>query len=333
MDDFVTANLNESRNEWCARLVSIFSPLVIEGVKSIFDESWKLCVENDEVNKYLMTFQELLTRIPKWNNEIISQEKKRIIERSGCNYLEDLITCVHIIQLKVLTCIRVGNKQKKIDISIPKLDDFIHKVYIHCARKIYSNVYLFEKNINPLQIQKNHRELELIVQECLMISIRDSIPTEDIIRAYMDESVEEEEQVIIEDIPTKQEHSDNGLTNESIVLPAKESEPEPEPEKNEPEPERNEPHIEMGIRDLDDEKVVTKLSFNDMDTVLDTDNNISNIEAPKNIERLEEISTSRALERRMEEDTEFDDDEALNISDEVINLNDFEDVSSIVKVN
>ena len=331
MDDFVTANLNESRNEWCARLVSIFSPLVIEGVKSIFDESWKLCVENDEVNKYLMTFQELLTRIPKWNNEIISHEKKRIIERSGCNYLEDLITCVHIIQLKVLTCIRVGNKQKKIDISIPKLDDFIHKVYIHCARKIYSNVYLFEKNINPLQIQKNHRELELIVQECLMISIRDSIPTEDIIRAYMDESVEEEEQVIIEDIPTKQEHSDNGLTNESIALQAKES--ESEPEMNEPEPERNEPHIEMGIKDLDDERVITKLSFNDMDTVLDTDNNISNIEAPKNIERLEEISTSRALERRMEEDNEFDDDESLNISDEVINLNDFEDVSSVVKVN
>ena len=338
MDDFVTANLNESRNEWCARLVSIFSPLVIEGVKSIFDESWKLCVENDEVNKYLMTFQELLTRIPKWNNEIISHEKKRIIERSGCNYLEDLITCVHIIQLKVLTCIRVGNKQKKIDISIPKLDDFIHKVYIHCARKIYSNVYLFEKNINPLQIQKNHRELELIVQECLMMSIRDTIPTEDIIRAYMDEGVEEEEQVIIEDIPTKSEHSDSGVVNDSIVLPSKEHEPEPQPQPEMKEPDETYkkeevPPIELGIRDLDDEKVVTKLSFNDMDTVLDTDNNISNIDAPKSIERLEEISVSRALERRMEEENDFDDDEALNISDEVINLNDFEDVSSIVKVN
>ena len=330
MDDFVTANLHESRNEWCARLVSIFSPLVIEGFKSIFDESWKLCVENDEVNKYLMTFQELLTRIPKWNNEIISNEKKRIIDRSGCNYLEDLITCVHIIQLKVLTCVRVGNKQKKIDISIPKLDDFIHKVYIHCARKIYSNVYLFEKNINPLQIQKNHRELELIVQECLMISIRDSIPTEDIIRAYMDESVEEEEQVIIEDIPTKQETPVPTPIDEPIIS-------EPETEKNEPvvensEEKKEEPPVELGIRDLDDEKVVTKLSFNDMDSVLDTDNNVSSIEAPKTIERLEEISTSRALERRMEQEEE-DDDEALKISDEIINLNDFEDVSSVVKVN
>lgn len=330
MDDFVTANLHESRNEWCARLVSIFSPLVIEGFKSIFDESWKLCVENDEVNKYLMTFQELLTRIPKWNNEIISNEKKRIIDRSGCNYLEDLITCVHIIQLKLLTCVRVGNKQKKIDISIPKLDDFIHKVYIHCARKIYSNVYLFEKNINPLQIQKNHRELELIVQECLMISIRDSIPTEDIIRAYMDESVEEEEQVIIEDIPTKQETPAPTPIDESIVS-------EPETENKEPvvdnsEEKKEEPSVELGIRDLDDEKVVTTLSFNDMDSVLDTDNNVSSIEAPKTIERLEEISTSRALERRMEQEEE-DDDEALKISDEIINLNDFEDVSSVIKVN
>ena len=117
MDDFVISNLHESRNEWCSRLVSILSPLVVEGFKSIFNESWKMCIDNDELNKYLMTFQELLKSIPKWNNEIIGEERKRIIERSGCNYLEDLITCVHIIQLKVLTCIRVGNKQKKIDIS------------------------------------------------------------------------------------------------------------------------------------------------------------------------------------------------------------------------
>ena len=34
--------------------------------------------------------------------------------------LEDLVTCVHIIQLKILTAMRVGQKQKKIDINIPK---------------------------------------------------------------------------------------------------------------------------------------------------------------------------------------------------------------------
>ena len=119
MDDFVISNLHEARNEWCTRLVSILTPLVEQGLRSIFDEAWNMCVNTDEMNKYLMTFQNLISRIPKWNSVIIEDERKRIIERSGCNYLEDLITCVHIIQLKVLTCIRVGNKQKKIDISIP----------------------------------------------------------------------------------------------------------------------------------------------------------------------------------------------------------------------
>ena len=147
-----------------------------------------------------MTFKSLLSRVDKWNSVIIEEERKRIIERSGCNYLEDLITCVHIIQLKVLTCIRVGNKQKKIDLSIPKLDHFIHKVYINAARKIYKNVYLFEKNITSLQMQKNNRELEQIVQDAILVSIRESIPTEAIIRAYMDESVEHEEEVIIENL-------------------------------------------------------------------------------------------------------------------------------------
>ena len=315
MDDFVISNLQESRNEWCTRLVSIMSPLVIEGFRSIFKESWKMCVENDELNKYLMTYQELLVRVPKWNNDIISQERKRIIERSGCNYLEDLITCVHIIQLKVLTCIRVGNKQKQIDISIPKLDDFIHKVYVNCARKIYQNVYLFENNINSLQQQKNHRELELIVQEGIMIAIRESIPTESIIRAYMDEAVEQEDEVIIEDIgQAPMDPSLNPVIN---------------PETSETsENKDNEEKPELGIKNMDDEKVVTALSFNDRDTVLDETDQINQIEAPKSIERLEEISASRALERKLEQAEDSDDEsDILSISNEDIHLTDFEDLS------
>jgi hypothetical protein len=311
MDDFVLSNLNESRNEWCSRLVSIFTPLVVEGFKSIFNESWKLCVENDETNKYLMTFQNLLTRIPKWNNTIIEDERRRIIERSGCNYLEDLITCVHLIQLKVLTCIRVGNKQKKIDISIPKLDTFIHKVYINAARKIYSNVYLFEKNISPLQIQKNNRELEVIIQECILIAIRDSIPTESIIRAYMDESVEQEEEIIIENI------------EDPDIQDAKTKDDKPETKTDDViVPEEKIPEIVPSIKNIDEEEVVTRLTFDNTDRVMDENNIIKSVEAPKTIERLEEISTSRALQRKLEE--EEDNDDRIKISTDLIDLSGFD---------
>jgi hypothetical protein len=244
-----------------------------------------------------MTFQNLLTRVPKWNSIILEEERKRIIERSGCNYLEDLISCVHIVQLKVLTCIRVGNKQKKIDISIPKLDHFLHKVYVNVARKVYTNVYLFEKNIGDLQVQKNRRELEVIVQECILVSIRESIPTEAIIRAYMDETVEEEEEVIVEPVPEKEEEKKEGEETKEENVVTEEMKQKVEEEL---------PPV-LSVENMDDEKVVTRLTFNNTDEASDG----TSINAPKDIDHLEEISEARHVQRKLEEQEDGDSDEDL----------------------
>ena len=105
MDDYNVNVLSEAKSEYSSRLVTILTPLMIEGIKSIFDEATKLCLDNDEEEKYLMTFQNFLSRVPKWNTTIIEEETKRIIIQSSCSYLEDLLTCVHITQLKILTSI------------------------------------------------------------------------------------------------------------------------------------------------------------------------------------------------------------------------------------
>jgi hypothetical protein len=287
MDDFNVSSLHESKNEWGARLLTILTPLLIEGLKSIFDESHKLCKSNNEMDKYLMTFQNFITRIPNWNPVVIEQEKKRIIEKSHCEYLEELVTCVHIIQLKLLTAMRVGQKQKKIDISIPKLDDFIHKCYINVARKIYKNVYLFEINIPPLQVQKYNRELEIIIQECILNTIRDSIPIENILKAYMDETVEEDvieeikEQTIQESLPI------NAQGETTFIGEGKDLE-----------------------KDKDKEKIIhitpetNSIKFNDLDSAININNTEELINAPKNIERLEEISNMRNTQRKLEEEQE-----------------------------
>ena len=191
MDDYSVTSLYESKNEWATRLVNILCPLIQEGFRSIFDEALKLCVGNKENDKYLMTFQNLLSRVPKWNPNIIKEETARIKERSTCGYLEDLITCVHIIHLKCMTVMRVGNKQKKVDIKLPELSDFVHKVYVNSARKLYSNVYIFEKGNHPLQVQRNNREFEIIVKECIYNTIRDNIPVEDLIKMYLEETIED----------------------------------------------------------------------------------------------------------------------------------------------
>lgn len=197
MDDFSPHFLKQSLCEWCARLCNVLTPVVIEGFKHILDEAVRLCKQNDEPTKYLLTYQNLLTRVPKWNNQIIEKEKDRIIKRSACGYLGELITCVHVVQLKLLTAMRVGQKQKQIKINIPKVETFIHQCYIHAARQLFKNVYLFEQGIAPLQMQKNMHEIEYIVRESIINAIRENIPIEELIRAYLDETLEEE---IIEEV-------------------------------------------------------------------------------------------------------------------------------------
>jgi hypothetical protein len=293
MDDFNVSSLHESKNEWGARLLTIMTPLIMEGLKSIFDESFTLCKKNNEHDKYLMTFQNFISRIPKWNPTIIENEKRRICDKSGCTYLEDLITCVHIIQLKLLTSVRAGTKQKKVDIQIPKFDDFIHKVYIHVARKVYTNVYLFETGIPPLQIQKNHRELEIIIQECILNAVRESIPIDMILRAYLDETTEDD---VTEEIKEEVMAED---TNET-------------------------PPTMIG-GETNSQSLSSKLSFNNVDMAIDTNNKQEEIVAPKDIARLEEISNIRNEQRKLETDDDDDDDNKgssgrLNISNDSVKL-------------
>lgn len=302
MDDFNVSSLHESRNEWSARLITVLTPLIIGGYQSILDDAIKLCKATKEMDKYLMTFQNLISRVPKWNQAIIEKERKRICEKSGCLYLEDLVTCVHIIQLKILTAMRVGQKQKKIDINIPKLDDFIHKAYISVARKIYKNTYLFEQHIPALQKQKYQREIEIIVQEGILNTIRESIPVEAILRAYMDETVEEDtiEEIKEQEIkePEKEFPIQVGKGTEPVVMEER-------------------PPMDM-IDTMDN----TKLRFSDQDSFVDTRNQVGTIDAPKDLETLEQKSISGFQQRKAEAEDEDDEEDGgrLNISDNAVSL-------------
>ena len=379
MDDYNVNVLSEAKNEYSSRLVSTLTPLLIQGIKSIFNEAVNLCKDNDENEKYLMTFQNFLSRVPKWNENIIDEETKRIIEASNCPYLEDLLTCVHITQLKILTSIRVSQKQKKIDLDIPKLNVFIHKCYITFARKLYSNVYLFENEIPALEHQKNMRECELICHECILGVIRDSMPVETILRAYIDETVDEEvieetleknvEEAVAKqmeetstqellDKANKKEETEINVSKSDKPELVKNSETKKETTKSENvvssestkkntedstehnikltiatekdesiekfKPVTDTSNLETNKEEVDtapkEETTPGKLTFNDMDSVLDMGTNKSSeVNAPKTVERLEKISEEQNQKRKEEEaeyDDDDDDDERITIFDD-----------------
>ena len=204
MDDNHIPTLKESQNEWAQRLMKVILTHILDGIQGMFAEGKEICDKADEPEKYLMTFQNILSRVPKWNNEIVLKETARIVERSGCGYLEDLITCVHISHLKILSSIRTGKTPKKIEINIPKLPEFIHSVYINSSRELYSNVYLFDPKSASLIVQKNKEKIKEIVKVAILDTIRDNIPIENLLRAYLDESTD----LILENSSTKQKNKE-----------------------------------------------------------------------------------------------------------------------------
>lgn len=355
MDDYSVHSLIESKNEWCSRLMNIMTPLVISGFNSIWKDAFQIAVKNGEKGKYLMTFQNYLSQVPKWSQTIVQAECDRIVNKSGCSYLQDLLTCVHVIQLKALSCVRVGQSQRKIDIDIPSLETFIHNVYINCARKIYTNAYLFETDIPSLQIQKNNRELEMIIRECIVNTVRDSVPTEKILRAYMDEAeevdVETKEEVVKvdndeEDDENKHEEV-NSKNDEGKVTTTEEK----KDIKNDDIISGKENSIDISMNsgvvgaselantlniDIDDdakakttvvkkEEDVTEdieaprsLKFNDKDEAMTPSGKIETLDAPKTIDRLEQISSENFARRKAEEEEEAEEEEQLNIGGDVM---------------
>jgi hypothetical protein len=196
---------------------------------------------------------------------------------------------------------RVGNKQKKISINIPKVDDFIHKIYINVARKLYKNVYLFEVTSSNLETQKNNRAFEILIQECILLTIRESIPIESIIKSYMDETIEEEviEEIKEEIVPNEEVPSSEEVIQNTTLSSLEESERAPEPSK------------------LTNDPAIGNVSFNDIDFARDENNTEVKIQAPKTIERLEELERQRA-QKQLETDNE---DESIRISDINVDLN------------
>jgi hypothetical protein len=303
MDGYSNINvLHESKNEWTARLVTILAPLIVDGCKSILEEAIKLCKENNQMDKCLMTFQNFVSRIPKWNPTIIETERKRICEKSGCNYLEDLVTCVHVVQLKILTSMRAGQKQKKIDINVPNLDDFIHRIYINVARKVYKNVYLFDTTIPPLQVQQHNRELEVIVQECIMNTVRESIPVEAILKLYMsaeDDCIVDVKEEYLDDSNNPVEPPQNNVNAPTTSASASVATT------------TSAATTSASTSAVTDVSATHSLGFSDVDYVKDSDNNVHEVVAPKT---LEELEIKRKQREEQNANNNDDSDDRIKIS-------------------
>jgi hypothetical protein len=199
-------------------------------VLSIYDEAFNVCQQNKETDLTMLTFQELLGEIPKWNHKLIMEESDRIVTDSKCDYLEDLLTAVFVCHTKILTTVRVTNKDRKVDLKIPCVENFVHQVYIEMAREFWKHPYLLNPlDVSKLEYQQNLKEAENIIHQCMESTIRRLLPVKDILKEYIVQGTTEDEVSSDEFMPSNMSPSQIGgstsATADTPISPTTNKEP------------------------------------------------------------------------------------------------------------
>jgi hypothetical protein len=182
--------LVETKNEYTSHLMNIMTPLIFEGLQSIYRDARKTCNDED----ILKIFQSYLRQIPKWTQDILNNESNRIITSSqSYGWLNDLIKATLKANLIILMYNPTNKNQNKIDKKYYqdiKISDFIHKVYIECAREFWLNPYLFYHDYPALDIKRNQRESLAIIKDCIKEAIRKLLPVKHILEVYLGENID-----------------------------------------------------------------------------------------------------------------------------------------------
>ena len=174
----------QAKIEYTKQLINTLKPHMYDGIKSIYDDAKELYRENSSTS-LLFIFRTLLEKIPEWNNELIVNETDRIMDCSKCDWLDELVTAVYISHTKILMSIG-SNNNNKINLTIPKLINFIHKCYINIARELWKNPLLFSESISGFEYQKNIQTIETIICDCIENTIRISLPVKEILKEHLD---------------------------------------------------------------------------------------------------------------------------------------------------
>lgn len=192
--------LVETKNEYTTHLVNILTPLIFEGLQSIYKEAMTVAGDTD----ILKVFQSFLRRVPKWNQSIIEKETNRIINSSqSYGWINDLIKATLKSNLVVLMYNPIAKLQNKIDPNFYKdikTYDFIHKIYIECARELYNNPYLLFHNYPPIEIKRNQRDCMNIIKDCIKESIRKLLPVKHILQIYLGNDMEANDDILVDKV-------------------------------------------------------------------------------------------------------------------------------------
>lgn len=209
---------SEARNEYLKQLSTWIVPPLVEFFRDEYER-----LAGIEGRGVMRAFQNFCAEVPRWNQDVIDININKVLDNCRCDYIEELMTAVFIAHTKMLTAIRVSSKQKKLSITLPKLDHFLHRVFTECARAFWKAPFLFGEGA-VIERQKNILQAEGMCIDALSGAVRSLLPVKNILRDYLDESDSDEESTVVAAKKKKEKvvesESDSSDSDDEALIPA-----------------------------------------------------------------------------------------------------------------
>lgn len=170
--------------------------------RHLADIAFQQCKNTNTIDKHVAQFQNALSFITKWMPSEVEQELSIFIKESGLDDFQDCISCLYVLQTRMLVDVKPGMQRHSITLDIMDAAPFLHSIYVTCARVIWKQALLFgctfPETVTKLYQQKIHELLLTTVKQ----TIDEIIPVSKIQRALLETYEDVREEVTTEMEPS-----------------------------------------------------------------------------------------------------------------------------------
>jgi len=313
----------DAKTEYTRQLTQFCLPAFLGFFLHLLDETKE---SEKDSKKLLLSFQNALKQIPEWNHEKVQIKTGIVIKDIKCDYFEDLLSAVFVAHTKVLSAIRLTSKQKKLQITIPKTEHFLHHTMIECARILWSNVFLFSPSGPAIERQKSMRQVEQLIQDGILQSIRSMLPVKNILKEYLkdddddaDDDDDDEEEVKIKKHSEEKDEKEEKVEEKDEKEEKVEEKEEKVEEKNEKEEVEEKPKKESPVLTLPTLETTKESSIKSLEPP------VISVDTEPSV-KFAEVNTVIDIEsNRNDSNSEDEEQESIQILDGIgESLNDFE---------
>lgn len=185
----------DAKEEWMCQLVDLVGPKLIGCFQRIAECAPRVArKQNMPAIECLIC---LLKEVPKWNVGIIQDQVREMFREEEEKTVYDVLKACYVATTVVMASIRTQGDGKELQITVPKVDMFVHECCKSFAERLLTTDPLLIVK-QPQQVNARDRaykrdQLDRIGNKCVRSTLRRMLPIKQMMKSYLDDVLVEDE--------------------------------------------------------------------------------------------------------------------------------------------